>query len=197
MGLYSIKPRFQNLIKTLVQISIRRNIHPDLYTYGAVLASVLAVLSIWLGYNSSSVYLLLIFPLLFIRILFNALDGLVARAQNVADPLGRVKNEFGDRVSDVIVISGLFFVPDINVHLVAAILALTLLSSYLGILGAKRIYAGIMAKADRMLLLVAFFTINAFVSNPIINYGFLALIILGLLQTIFIRLRILAEENDQ
>jgi len=197
MGLYTIKPRFQKLINNLVNLSLRYHLQPDFYTYGACLASLFALISIWVGLKLNPFFLLLVFPFCCVRILFNALDGLVARAYQSSDPLGRVKNELGDRVSDLIIFSGLFPLPEANCYLINAVLILMQFSSYLGILNTKRIYAGFMAKADRMLYLSLFFFLRAFFSNSLFTNAFLFFIVAGLLETVIVRLKLITKEGIQ
>ncbi|MDD5593622.1 MAG: hypothetical protein PHG97_02620 [Candidatus Margulisbacteria bacterium] len=196
MKLYTVKPAFQNTLKGAVDLSCRFNIHPDVFTYGAIVASALAFAVIWAAGAFDPLFFVLVFPLCFLRIAFNALDGLVARARRLSDPAGKIKNEFGDRISDILVLSGLFLVPTANVCLTAAVLTLTLLASYLGVLGQERIYSGLMAKADRMLYLSVFLFIYAFARVDSLIFGLQVFMILGLLQTIFVRLQKLLSEGQ-
>src|SRR3989339_705179 len=68
MGLYTIKPRFQKLINNLVNLSLRYHLQPDFYTYGACLASLFALISIWVGLKLNPFFLLLVFLFCCVRI---------------------------------------------------------------------------------------------------------------------------------
>ena len=65
----------------------------------------------------------------------NALVGLVARRTDLARPWDEVFNECSDRISDTSVFVGLAFNSYVNNSLALGMLVLTLLSSYLGIVG--------------------------------------------------------------
>ncbi|MCA1838853.1 MAG: CDP-alcohol phosphatidyltransferase family protein [Actinomycetota bacterium] len=132
---------------------IRLGVKADSITATALLLSVAGALCFmfagWLR------WLLLLVPFLAMgRITLNALDGMVAVADGSARPYGEVLNETCDRLSDVVWFIGLgsvtFFRP------AAAALAMVLLSSYIGTVakaaGGSRIYAGVMGKADRMIV---------------------------------------------
>jgi len=155
VGLYSIKPAFQNRLAGIADLLAALGVHPDVLTYaglacglagGAALVSGVALpQTAWLwGVPLSAVA----------RLAFNALDGMVAVRAGVARPWGKVLNEFCDRLADLAFLAPLVLVPGISTGLVIAALCTTLLVSYLGVLaeaaGASRQYGGVMGKADRM-----------------------------------------------
>jgi CDP-diacylglycerol--glycerol-3-phosphate 3-phosphatidyltransferase len=86
----------------------------------------------------------------------NALDGMMARTFNLTSRGGAVLNELGDVVSDALVIWPLALVPGVHVGWVAALLWLTALNEFAGVLGAsvsgERRYEGPMGKSDRTLV---------------------------------------------
>src|SRR5438270_11279218 len=153
MGIYTLKPRFQQSLRGVTACLVGRRVHPDHLTLAAVVLSALggAVL-----YGSRWIHplLLLIPPLTLTRTLLNALDGLVARDSGLARPWGEVLNEFCDRLADVCLFAGVSVAPGSDSRLGAAVLVLMLLSRYLGTAakaaGGKREYGGVMGKADRM-----------------------------------------------
>lgn len=156
MGVYAIKPKFQKLINPLAEFLINYKIHPDIINVLGLSASL--VMSIVLFYSKSIPVLYLVLPIgAFIRTLFNALDGMVARGLSISSPMGEVKNEFIDRLSDILILLSLGLSNHGNVNIAFIALALILLGSYLGILGkacgGKRVYVGILGKADRMILI--------------------------------------------
>jgi len=158
-GIYAIKPWWQQQLTGIEHILVRRRVHPDLITcVGVVFASLLgAVLAASAHYPWLA---LAVIPLALGRLAANALDGLVARDTGLARPWGEVLNECCDRLADIMVFVGLAFNRDVMAPLVWLVLVLALLSSYLGIAakaaGGKRLFGGLLAKADRMIYLALF-----------------------------------------
>lgn len=192
MGIYSIKPRFQQALRGAELFLVRRRVHPDRLTISALLLSILGAVALYASPRASWL-LLLIPPLALGRTALNALDGLVARATGLARPWGEVLNEFCDRLADVALFTGVALAPGSNLGLGTAALVMMLLSSYAGTAakaaGGRRQYGGVMGKADRMIYLsaasVAAFLLPAF---PVFSY-LLVLVLIGLLVTIVQRLR--------
>lgn len=156
MGVYAIKPKFQRLLKPVADFFIDRKIHPDTINLFGTMSSFLIGFSIF--FSKDMIILYLVLPLgALIRTSFNALDGMVARGLSVSSAFGEVKNELHDRVSDIIIFTALGLSGHGNLKIVFISLSLILLNSYIGILGksagGSRIYAGILGKADRMILL--------------------------------------------
>lgn len=156
MGVYSIKPRFQAMLRGVEQALVARRVHPDHLTLGAVGLAAAGGVLLW----ASSVVpglLLLVPPLVLGRTALNALDGMVARDRGLARPWGEVLNECGDRLADVLLFTGAALAPGSHGGLGAAVLVVMLLASYVGTAtraaGGRRQYGGIMGKADRMLAL--------------------------------------------
>ena len=140
----------------------------------------------------SSVSWWLVPPCVLLRLAFNLMDGLVARAMNLADAFGEVKNEFGDRIADAAIFLGFCFGGYPDARLAALALALILCVSYLGILGkavgGPRVYGGFFGKGDRMISL-AVFTLYPLLSGDLASYNlYLALAALAALVTILQRL---------
>ena len=129
-------------------------LHPDCITVAGLGASVLALLCL-LGASTHHWLLLLVPGWLFVRIVCNALDGLVAQRTGKARAFGEVLNEGADRLADVILLLGLGITPWASFPVAALATVAVLLSSYAGILGkavgVSREYGGILGKADRML----------------------------------------------
>jgi CDP-diacylglycerol--glycerol-3-phosphate 3-phosphatidyltransferase len=159
MGIYATKSRWQKLLDPLVRASVRARLHPDLFIYAALLAS-LAAGALYALAPAFPAGLWFIPALLILRLGLNLMDGMVARALGIADSWGEVKNEFGDRLADAAIFGGLALGGYSDLRLAAAALILILLCSYLGILnkalGRARLYRGLFGKGDRMLSLAAF-----------------------------------------
>ena len=191
MGIYSIKPAFQRSLGGVERLLVRRRVHPDYLTLGALALSAGGGLALWAS-NRVHLLLLLLIPVALGRTALNALDGLVARDSGLARPWGEVLNEFSDRLSDVCLFAGVSVAPGSDSRLGAAVLVLMLLSSYLGTAakaaGGTREYGGVMGKADRMIYLsVAALLAYVVPALPVFRV-FLVVVGAGLVVTIVQRL---------
>jgi CDP-diacylglycerol--glycerol-3-phosphate 3-phosphatidyltransferase len=192
MGIYQIKPWFQRRLRVVEQYLVKRRVHPDYLTLGALVLSVLGGLAL-VGSRWFAPLLLLIIPVAIGRTALNALDGLVARGTGFARPFGEVLNEFCDRLSDVALLTGVSFAPGADPRLGAVTIVVMLLSSYLGTAakaaGGKRQYGGVMGKADRMIYLSAAALLAFLLPGlPIIGI-YLGVVLAGLCVTIVQRLQ--------
>ena len=196
MGIYSTKSKWQRLLRPLVGFCVRNRVRPDFFTYGALVLSILAGFAL-LRAGASQAWLWLVPPCVLLRLLFNLMDGLVARETGLADAWGEVKNEFADRVADVAIFLGLSFGGYVDTRLVALALALILCVSYLGVLAkavaGRRVYAGIFWKGDRMIWL-AVFTLYPLLTRNLASYNwYLAIAVVAATATIVQRLRRIYE----
>ncbi|MGH2705108.1 MAG: CDP-alcohol phosphatidyltransferase family protein [Actinomycetota bacterium] len=156
MGIYAIKPAFRRRLAGASRWCVRHGVSADTLTLAGVVASLAGGAGLAGGVQRR--WLLLVVPVLAIgRTALNALDGMVAGEAGTARPFGEVLNELADRVSDAAWFVGLGFAAGMFPALAALVLAY--LSSQVGVAtkaaGGPRVYAGIMGKADRMVLLSA------------------------------------------
>lgn len=187
MGIYSIKPKFQQFLKPLELLLIRYKVHPTAINIGALLLSLLGGVCFFFAENN--IWLLLYIPFMsFFRTAFNALDGMVARSLNVKNQeFGEVLNELLDRISDAAIFLGIAFASYSNVYIGVITVTLILLNSYLSIVskaaGGKRQYGGFMGKADRMIY-VGIMAVTLFIWKDfsVVNY-FLSFIAIGTFVT--------------
>jgi len=192
MGIYSTKARWQQALRPFVAFCARNRVHPDVFTYGALLLSFVAAFALWRA-GARRAWLWLVPPCVLVRLLLNLMDGLVAREVGLADAWGEAKNEFGDRVADAAIFLGLSFGGYVDARLAALSLAFILCVSYLGILGKSlggaRVYGGIFGKGDRMISLAAF-TLYPILSGDLGSYNwYLASAALAAAATVAQRLR--------
>jgi len=194
MGIYGTKSKWQRALAPVVTFCVRHRVHPDVFTFGALILSLVAALALFRA-ASSRAWLWLVPPCVLARLGANLLDGLVARELGLADAWGEVKNEFGDRVADSAILLGLGLSGYADARLAALALALVLCVSYLGILGkavgGPRVYSGVFGKGDRMLTLSAF-TLYALLSEDLRSFDwFLVFAALAALITIVQRLEVI------
>lgn len=193
MGLYAIKPRFQQLLRRVADWLVAHHVHPDRVTLAAVACALLGGLALW-GSNWSRWTLVAVPIVALFRIALNALDGMVARDSGLARPWGEVLNEFCDRLSDIALFTGMAAARGALPLLGAAVVVAAVLSSFVGNAskgaGGKRQYGGIMGKADRMLYLSIASIVALILPDVPIFTWFAALVLLAQLVTIAQRLRL-------
>lgn len=155
ISVYQLKPKFQQLLRPLVNGLARKGITANEITVVAMLLSVITGVAIVI---SNSLVALLALPIiLLIRMALNAIDGMLAREHNQQSKLGAFLNEVGDVVSDLFLIIPLIIIPGINLWLLATFAFVAVLTEFAGVLGlmvgAERQYQGPMGKSDRAFVL--------------------------------------------
>jgi archaetidylinositol phosphate synthase len=140
------------IAKRLVRVNAH---HLSLLSLAFAAASGLAV------FLSPQMWILL--PLASLLMLANgfldALDGKVARLTGTADKRGDFLDHVIDRYADVLMIGGVAVSAWCNPYIGMVALVGVLLTSYMGTqaqaVGAGRLYAGLLGRADRIVLLIA------------------------------------------
>ncbi len=163
MSIYALKPKFQALLRPLV-----RRLHALGVTANQVTLATCAVsvaLGAWLyaaapGPKAASKELFLLVPLwMFLRMAFNAIDGMLAREFGQQSKLGAYLNELTDVVADAALALPFAAVAPFSPVWVATFVVLAGLSEFAGALGptlgASRRYDGPMGKSDRAFVLGA------------------------------------------
>jgi len=187
ISVYQIKPKFQQLLKPLLDAMYRAGFTANGITWMAIILSVGTGIFCWCYPGKTA---LLIMPLaLLIRMALNALDGMMARLYNMQSTAGEVLNELGDVVSDVFIFAPTGVLFGVNPILLIAFLLLSMVNEYAGILGkavsGERRYEGPMGKSDRALVVGVFSLIACFTDAllPYSNYLFGAVLFLLCLST--------------
>ncbi|MBU8544257.1 MULTISPECIES: CDP-alcohol phosphatidyltransferase family protein [Roseomonadaceae] len=149
MSLYSLKPRFQALLRPMVGRLAAAGVTANQVTLAAAIGSV--ALGGVLLLASPAWFLLL--PLwLLLRMGLNAVDGMLAREHGQKSRLGAYLNELGDVVSDAALIAPFALIPPFGPAWVGLVVVLSVISEFAGVLGAERRYDGPLGKSDRALL---------------------------------------------
>ena len=180
-GLYALKPWYTRRLTPIVNVAVRRNISPDLFTVVGVMAAGVAGVTVALGWWP------LVALFLALRLAGANLDGAVARARGVSRPWGFVVNEIGDRASDLLTFAGLavwaarqrgpglhwLSWPVIMVLVAALAATLPTFASLAGAAaGAPRRNGGPLGKTERclfVLLATAFPVVLPVVSTQLVN----------------------------
>lgn len=172
MGIYAVKPAFQRSLTGVRDRLIRSRVSANALTWTALFVSIGGGMA--LALSDRSVWLLFVVPVLaVVRLGLNALDGMVASATHTSTSTGEVLNELSDRMADVAWIVGLGFI--VGFPLALGALGAVLLSSYAGMLGkavgGRRLYGGVMAKADRMIVLALAAPIAAYAGDRVLEWA--------------------------
>ncbi len=150
-SIYGLKPKFQGLLRPIVNWLARIGVTANQVTIAALLLSLSAGHIIAWKHGGRS--LLLLPAVLFARMALNAMDGMLAREHKQKTPLGAILNELGDVVADIGLYLPLVIVPEFDPRLVAAIVLLSVLTEMTGVIGvqigASRRYDGPFGKSDR------------------------------------------------
>lgn len=187
ISVYNIKPKFQQLLKPILEILYKGGITANMITWVAIILSCLSGLLVWMHPFGITFILLPIF--LLVRMALNALDGMMARNYNMQSKIGELLNELGDVISDFIMFFPLFKLFHLNLYILITFLFLSLINEFVGILGkvvsGVRRYEGPMGKSDRAFVigltsLIFFFHPEL---NLIVNYIFIFCIMLLLVST--------------
>jgi CDP-diacylglycerol--glycerol-3-phosphate 3-phosphatidyltransferase len=192
ISVYNIKPKFQQLLKPVLEKLHKAGVTANQITIVAILFSMALGISFWFHPYGQ---LFLILPAgLFLRMALNALDGMMARNYNMQSKIGEVLNEFGDVVSDLFIYLPLIKLSGVEWQAVVGFSVLAVLNEFAGVLakiiGGERRYDGPMGKSDRAFLVGLICLIYYFYSpiNLYISYIFEGAMLLLIVST-FSRLK--------
>ena len=96
--------------------------------------------------------------MVFLNAVFDALDGMVARMREISSRRGDLVDHTLDRVADIIILGGIALGPLVDITVGFAAIIGVLMLSYMGTqaqaVGAGREYAGLLGRADRLIVLM-------------------------------------------
>lgn len=154
-SVYDLKPAFQKSLQPILNLLVANKVTPNQVTMTAILLS--AVGGNLLLILNKGIWILPLF--LFVRMALNALDGMLARAQNAQSVKGELLNELGDVLSDAFLYLPLVIYSSLDAWGLGAVLFfvyLSALSEFCGLLGSaiqgQRQYQGPLGKSDRALV---------------------------------------------
>jgi CDP-diacylglycerol--glycerol-3-phosphate 3-phosphatidyltransferase len=193
ISIYNLKPKFQALLKPVLEFLYSKGVTANQITLASVFWSFFVATLFWFADYNSCFFLAL--PIgLFVRMALNALDGMMARIYKQQSKLGEVLNELGDVISDVVLFLPLLkYEPD-ALYFIVIFICLSIINEFAGILAkvvtGERRYDGPMGKSDRAFMigfygLLCFFGYYHFAFS---SYIFIFLIVLVGLST-FTRLK--------
>lgn len=106
ISVYNIKPKFQQLLKPILELFYKAGITANMITWAAVILSIATGVLIW--WHPFGISFIILPLMLLIRMALNALDGMMAKNYNMQSKSGELLNEFGDVFSDFIMFFPLF-----------------------------------------------------------------------------------------
>lgn len=193
LSIYQLKPRFQDLLRPLVQRLFDRGVTANQVTLGAAIVSVL--IGLLLAVFPDHLWLFALIPLwMLLRMALNAVDGMLAREFGQQSTLGAYLNELCDVIADAALFLPFALLPGVSPVLVVLLVIGALISEYAGVMGpmvgASRRYDGPMGKSDRAF---CFGVLGAGVASGLLPLTWidpvLAVIAALLLYTLFNRVR--------
>jgi len=157
MSIYALKPRFQALLRPLTRGLYGIGITANQVTLAACIVSV--AIGIVLAIRPAPALFLLIPVWMFIRMAFNAIDGMLAREFGQKSKLGAYLNELTDVISDACLYLPFAFVPHFPALWVGVFTVLAVIVEMTGVIGlmvgASRRYDGPFGKSDRAFVIGA------------------------------------------
>ena len=152
-------------------------VNPNYISWAGLILALAAGIMLYYSWNYE--YLLLVGALVVIVSgYFDALDGKVAKLAGKASRRGDYLDHVFDRYADVLMIGGVAVSGWCNPYLGMVALVGVLLTSYMGTqaqaVGAPRLYAGLLGRADRVVLMTLFPLIQ-FIMSSFTDYGILAI----------------------
>lgn len=152
LSVYQLKPRFQRLLRPLVEALVAARVTPNQLTvataaamvaYGVALTAWPASRGLWAG-------LVAVMPL---RMALNALDGLLAQHTGRKTRLGAMLNEVCDVVADLALYLPVALIPGVPAALAVGVAAGAAVVEHAGLsalaAGSARRFDGPMGKSDR------------------------------------------------
>ncbi|MCL4327252.1 MAG: CDP-alcohol phosphatidyltransferase family protein [Candidatus Thermoplasmatota archaeon] len=139
-------------------------------------SSLILALAAGLFFYIGNYYLVIAVLFVALSALFDAVDGQVARAKNLASKRGDYIDHVIDRYSDIAIITGIGLSHPGNAVILAFALSGVLLTSYLGTqaqaIGLGRDYEGIMGRANRLIIIILFSIVQIILPFSYSLYGF-------------------------
>ena len=175
ISIYKIKPKFQKLLMPLLVFLRKLGVSPNLITIFSVFISFVISYFFWNALSNSLYFLIVAFGLL-LRMILNALDGMMARIYNLESEIGEILNEVGDIISDVAIYFPLIMFEFLEIEIAVIFILLSIINEFCGLMAkvtcGERRYDGPMGKSDRafligMLCIVYYFTSKL---DPYMNY---------------------------
>ena len=144
--------------KILNPLARRMPIGPMGISFLSLLTAIGAGYSFYMADLENTNWLMIGALMVFLTAVLDALDGMVARMREISSRRGDLVDHTLDRVADIIIVGGIALGPLVDITVGFAAIIGILMLSYMGTqaqaVGAGREYAGLLGRADRLVLLV-------------------------------------------
>jgi CDP-diacylglycerol--glycerol-3-phosphate 3-phosphatidyltransferase len=183
VSIYGLKPRFQALLRPVAGMLYRAGVTANQVTLFACIVSVALGALLCVEHERAALFLL-VPAWFFLRMAFNAIDGMLAREFGQASVLGAYLNELTDVISDAALYLPFAFLPGSNPTLLWTVIALSIVSEFAGVIGQaigrERRYDGPMGKSDRAFVfgLLGLLVGLGFTVAPVLTWVWAALVVL-------------------
>ena len=188
ISVYKLKPKFQKLLQPLLLLLKRMGVSPNHITVFTIVFSIIIGYILFLGIQDRFWFLIVAVGLL-LRMMLNALDGMMAKQFNLQSKLGEILNEIGDVISDIAIYFPFIYFESIKSEYVIIFIFLSIINEFCGVLaklisGTRR-YDGPMGKSDRAFLVGVICIIIYFTDSILIylDYVFVISIFLMLMSS--------------
>jgi len=183
------------LLKRIARYFAAIGLSPDSITILSLLSAVLAGVFFFFSgtgpAQNSTFNLLLLLAGIFVCVssILDALDGIMARELGNASKRGDFLDHVIDRYADMLIVCGIIFGGYVSCKIgVIAVIGI-LFSSYMGTqaqaVGLKRIYGGLLGRADRLLIIIVATFLTMVYPYPLPASGMLSYTFLGWAMVIF------------
>jgi len=192
ISVYKLKPKFQQLLQPLLLLLKRMGVSPNHITVFTIIFSIIIGYILFLGIEDRFWFLIVALGLL-LRMMLNALDGMMAKQFNLQSKLGEILNEIGDVISDISIYFPFIYFESIKSEYVIIFIFLSIINEFCGVLaklisGTRR-YDGPMGKSDRAFLVGLVCIIMYFTDSILIYLDYVFMIsILLMLMSSYLRL---------
>ncbi len=155
MVLNRYRGKVDSLLSAMARPFIR--LHPNTLTLLSLLLAFLAGVSYYMT-RSHAFYLFLAFLFTLLSALLDALDGKVARMRKIASRKGDFLDHLVDRYADTALILGIslsaYSSPLIGLFALTGVYLTSYVGTQAQAVGLRRIYGGILGRADRLVILI-------------------------------------------
>ena len=192
ISVYKLKPKFQKLLQPLLLLLKRIGVSPNHITVFTIIFSIIIGYILFLGIQDRFWFLIVAVGLL-LRMMLNALDGMMAKQFNLQSKLGEVLNEIGDVISDIAIYFPFIYFESIKSEYIIIFIFLSIINEFCGVLaklisGTRR-YDGPMGKSDRAFLVGLVCIIMYFTDSILIYLDYIFIIsIFLMLMSSYLRL---------
>jgi len=183
------------LLKRIARYFAAIGLSPDSITILSLLSAILAGVFFFFsgtGHVQNSTFnLLLLLAGIFVCLssILDALDGIMARELGNASKRGDFLDHVIDRYADMLIVCGIIFGGYVSCKIGFIAVIGILFSSYMGTqaqaVGLKRIYGGLLGRADRLLIIIVATFLTMVYPYPLPASGMLSYTFLGWAMVIF------------